>query len=122
MKRTKKPASKTRKVTVRRMALVQATEEAMANAGEQRSGIRVGTLKIVLPTVETAPVPDPIADVAEEFARHLVNGDFNSARAILMPSLRRIYTVRKLKRDLVSMHSYAPGPITHFEVTTTLGN
>ena len=119
MKNKKNRVHKTRKIAFRRMTLAQAIEEALAKAGNQKSGVRVGRLKILIPTVETEPVSKPHAEVAEQFARRLVDGEFNAARNMLTQSLKRIFTTHKLKRDLASMHSYAKGPITHFEVMNT---
>jgi hypothetical protein len=62
----------------------------------------------------------PHAEVADQFARAIVAGDFEAAHRLLTPDLRLRVSPAGLKATFEKMIDYGDGPITHVEVMNTL--
>jgi len=64
----------------------------------------------------------PYAQIAEQFARALVAGDFDAAHEFLASNQKQRVSAADLKEKFESMIDYGPGygPIIHVEVMNTL--
>jgi hypothetical protein len=58
--------------------------------------------------------------VAQQFGHALASGDFVAAHKLLTGQALALYSPEALKKAVMDMTSYAPGPIRHVEVMDSM--
>lgn len=55
--------------------------------------------------------------IAEQFGRHIADGDYGAARTLLTKEAQQKYSAESFKQSFEKMTAYEPGPIHRIEVS-----
>ncbi len=100
-------------------SLVRAFQSALSKSGILKNPKVVKEMKKAKKRLERSPSTSPYVTIAEQFATHLMKGNFKAAHKMLSAKLRRECPAGDLKKRVASMIKYAKAPITNVQVVNT---